>query len=94
MKIRWTSPALADLRDAVAYIARDNPAAARAVASRIWEAVRRLREQPGIGRPGRVPDTREYIVPGTPYIAAYRVEDETVIVLRVLHGARRWPERL
>jgi len=52
-----------------------------------------LADQPGIGRPGRVPDTREWVMPHTPYIIAYRVEDETVVILRVLHGARKWPER-
>ncbi len=53
-----------------------------------------LAKYPEIGRPGRVRGTRELVVAGTPYIAAYRIMGEVVTVLRVLHGARRWPRKL
>ena len=32
------------------------------------------------------------VVPGTPYIVAYRVLETRVEVLFVQHGAREWPE--
>jgi toxin ParE1/3/4 len=48
---------------------------------------------PNIGRPGRVPGTRELVVSGTPFVTVYRVESNVLWVLRVLHGARRWPDR-
>ena len=51
-------------------------------------------ENPGIGRSGRVPGTREFVVAHTPYIVPYRVRHGMVEVLRVYHGARRWPDRL
>ncbi len=41
-----------------------------------------------------MPGTRELVVTGTPYVIAYRVEAHAVVVLRVMHGARRWPERI
>jgi toxin ParE1/3/4 len=44
------------------------------------------------GRPGRWPGTRELIIPGTPYIVPYRVKGPVVEILRVFHGARRWPD--
>jgi plasmid stabilization system protein ParE len=44
---------------------------------------------PASGRPGRLRGTRELVVTGTPYIAAYRVVDDMVTILRVLHGARQ-----
>jgi len=44
-----------------------------------------------IGRPGRVSDTRELAVPRTPYIVVYRILPITILILRVLHGAQRWP---
>jgi len=47
-----------------------------------------------MGRPGRIEGTRELVVSGTPYIAAYRIVGDTVRVLRVLHGAQQWPETL
>jgi toxin ParE1/3/4 len=45
-----------------------------------------------MGRPGRVQGTRERIITGTPYIVVYRVRHE-VEILRVLHGAMRWPPK-
>jgi toxin ParE1/3/4 len=52
-----------------------------------------LAEHPGMGRPGRVEDTRELVVTGLPYVVSYIHERDTVTVLRVLHGAMKWPER-
>jgi addiction module RelE/StbE family toxin len=58
----------------------------------IERSVRRLVDHPQSGRPGRVEGTRELVVPGTPYVIVYRVEaDQIIVVLRVLHGAQRWP---
>lgn len=45
-----------------------------------------------MGRPGRVPDTRELVIAGTPYVMAYRIEGAQVHIVAVIHGARRWPE--
>ena len=65
--------------------------AARRVVQRIQVAVEHLASQPLIGRQGRVPGTRELIVQGTPFIIPYRVREETIEILDVLHAARRWP---
>jgi len=94
MRIRWLPLALANLDDEAAYIAEDNPVAAADVVSRLQLAVERLAYFPLLGRVGRISGTRELIVPGTPYIVAYRVRDEAVEILRVLHTARKWPTRL
>jgi toxin ParE1/3/4 len=59
---------------------------------RIIEQVALLANHPGIGRPGRVEGTRELVIPGLPYLVAYSHRNDTVAVLRVLHGARKWPE--
>jgi toxin ParE1/3/4 len=76
------------------YIARDNPEAAAGVVIVIQAAVERLSNFPSMGRPGRVPGTRELIVSGTPYIIPYRVRGEEVQILRVFHGARKWTRRI
>jgi toxin ParE1/3/4 len=76
------------------YIAKDNPTAAYDVHKAIERQVGRLAEHPRIGRPGRIEGTRELVVSCTPYIVAYRVVVSDVIVLRILHGAQRWPTRL
>lgn len=93
MKIKWVRLAWVDLEEAVGFIATDNPEAARKIAKRIWEAARLLAEHPSAGRTGRVPGTRELVIGGTPFILPYRVEDNTVQILRVLHSSRKWPRK-
>ena len=94
MRVRWLRRALVDLDEAEAFIAQDNPSAAAEVVAKIVRAVTLLKDKPGIGRAGRVPDTKELVVPDTPYIVPYRVKDVTVQVLRVFHTSRKWPDRL
>ena len=93
MRVRWLRKALRNLDDEASYIAADDAAAARLVVKRVLAAIAMLAEQPGLGRPGRVPGTRELIVAKTRYIVPYRVRGETVEVLRVFHTSRRLPER-
>jgi toxin ParE1/3/4 len=92
-KIRWLRLALADLDELMVYIAKDNPEAATKVAGKIWETTRMLSNHPAIGKPGRVPGTREMVVTGTSYIVPYRVLANEGQILRILHGARKWPEK-
>ena len=91
MRVRWTRTALANLDALAEYIARDDPGAAAQVVQSIVDATSLLSEHPAIGRPGRVPGTRELVVTNTPFLIPYRVRDKTVEILRVFHGARRWP---
>lgn len=93
MSIHWTTAAGEDLLAIVEFIERDDTAAAEAMAQRIDDAVTGLVRHPGMGRPGRVPGTRELVVTGTPYLVAYRIRNGDAQVLRVLHGARKWPPR-
>ena len=93
MRVEWLRNAVRNLDDEATYIATDDPAAARRVVKRVLDAVAQLADQPGLGRPGRVPGTRELIVLKTRYIVPYRVRGETVEVLRVFHTSRRLPAR-
>jgi toxin ParE1/3/4 len=92
-EIRWLRRALANLDEIATYIAADNPAAARALVAGIKHQVALLRSQPNIGRPGRVPGTRELVIIGEHYIIPYRVKRNHVDILRVFHDARAWPKR-
>lgn len=94
MRIRWQDDAINDLIQVRRFIAMDNPSAATRVAKRIRSAVPKLADQPDMGRPGRVPGTRERVLVDVPYIIAYRVEASSVVILRILHTSRRWPETL
>jgi len=93
MRVRWLSQALRNLDDEASYIAQDDPKAAQLVVQRILNSIAMLPEQPGIGRPGRVPGTRELIILKTRYIVPYRVQGQTIEILRVFHTSRRPPTR-
>jgi toxin ParE1/3/4 len=93
VRVRWLRKALANLDAEGEYIAEDNPAAAGRLVQRILLAEDLLKENPAIGRPGRVAGTRELVAPDTPYIVPYRVRGDVVEILRVFHAAREWPAR-
>ena len=54
-------------------------------------SVQQLAAFPMSGRPGRVPGTRELVISNTPFIAAYTVENDRIVILAVYHGAQQWP---
>ena len=71
----------------------NNPAAAQEVALHIIQNIEQLLpNNPQMGRPGRVPGTRELVIPKTPFVTPYRLQRNVIQILRVYHGARRWPE--
>jgi toxin ParE1/3/4 len=92
LEIRWLRTALSNLDDIATYIAQDNPAAAARIVSRLKEAVQRLQSNPDMGRSGLVVGTRELVVPGTPFVVVYAHHKRAIVVLRVYHGARKWPD--
>ena len=93
MRVNWLRAALRNLNAEAEYIALDDPRVAQLVVGRVLQAVSMLAEQPGLGRPGRVPGTRELVVKKTRYVVPYRVRGDVVEVLRVFHTTRRLPER-
>jgi toxin ParE1/3/4 len=89
----WSPEAIADLVGLRAYIEQDDPGAAQRVALHIIHNVETLLpNSPEMGRPGRVPGTRELVIPRTPFIVPYRLVGNAVHVLRIFHAARHWPE--
>ena len=92
MRLMWSAFALADRDGIFTHIEADSPIAAVAVDEHIAQAALRLIDFPESGRPGRVPGTRELVIPRTPYVAAYALAPDSVRILRVLHGAQMWPD--
>ena len=93
MNILWSPEAIDDLTSLRAYVAEDNPAAAREMAFHIIRNIEQLLpNNPQMGRPGRVPGTRELVIPKTPFVVPYRLQRNVIQILRVYHGACRWPE--
>ena len=91
--IEWTEQATQQLDQAHDYIALSNSerVAAR-ITMHIMASVQRLATFPMSGRTGRVSGTRELVIPNTPFIVAYAIERERVVVLAVYHGAQKWPK--
>jgi toxin ParE1/3/4 len=93
MLIRWTNPALRDFTYICDYIEKHgSQSAARRVAISLHRQIDVLAEFPECGRTGRKPDTRELVFSGLPYLAVYRVQEDAVQIVRILHGAQQWPK--
>ncbi len=90
MKIKLAKLATQDLQAVKNYISQDKPSAASVVVKRVLEDIENLATFPNIGRPGRVPHTRELVISGTPLIVIYQVQQDTIYIARILHGARKW----
>jgi toxin ParE1/3/4 len=92
--VQWSRAALDDLKEQIAFIATDDPAAALRVADRIRDTCMALGRM-AIGRPGRVTGTYEKLVTRLPYVIAYaltaRGGREFVSILRIIHTSRDWP---
>jgi len=91
MKIRWSPEAATDFAGIVEYIRKQNPSAADRMSHTLYDSVTSLQAFPNRGRLGKVEDTRELVLAPLPFIVVYRVKRSTVEIVRVLHGAQRWP---
>ena len=91
--IEWTGQAIQQLDQAHDYIALSNSeeVAAR-ITTQIVSSVQRLDTFPMSGRSGRVSGTRELVISNTPFIAAYAIDHDRIVILAVYHGAQPWPE--
>ena len=90
LALRWSSEALDDLTEIIAYIDDRNPDAAHRLQSDIVATTEQFIDRPFLYRPGRVPGTREAVVRPN-YLIVYQVGELFVDVLRVLHTARQYP---
>jgi len=94
MRLEWSLLALSDREEIFDYIEADNPKAAVDIDLRIETSAEKLIDFPLIGRLGRVDGTPELVITDTPFVAAYIITDDAVRILRVLHGARMWPDEM
>jgi toxin ParE1/3/4 len=81
-----------DLERICDYIAQNRPESAQRVAQSVVERIGTLKTFPHLGRLGRVHATRELAFPPLPFLAIYEIREEQIVVLRILHGAQRWPQ--
>ncbi|MDI4657369.1 type II toxin-antitoxin system RelE/ParE family toxin [Xanthobacter autotrophicus] len=93
MKLRYAAPAQRHLEEIFAYIASDNPAAARRVMADLRAAATLLKAAPHSGWPGSAAGTREWVVRRRPHVVVYRIEaeDEMLTIPGIFHTARLRP---
>lgn len=90
-EIHWLPRAENNLIDIENHIAENNIRAAIQTSEKIEISTIRLLDHPNMGKSGRVKGTRELIVTGTPYIIVYRLDDNYIQILTILHGAQLYP---
>lgn len=90
-----TPRARRDLLEAISWIAKDNPQAARALRDTVGRTARLIGRFPRIGsvRPELAPSPVRFVpLRGFPYVVVYDSDRMPPPILRVLHGARDLPE--
>jgi len=92
--LRWNRRAVLDRESIYDFIDADNPRAALDNDDILWDAANSLLSFAGKGRIGRIKGTFELVVVGTPYIIAYRIELDAIRIMRIMHGAQKWPRRM
>lgn len=93
MRILWTDEALDDLAEIVAYYTTEvSRRTAESIERRIVEQIEGLPPFPErIRISDRVPGARELVVNRLPYVVFVKLMPEAVVVLNVVHTARKFP---
>lgn len=93
MRIVWTAEALDDLEEIlVYYYSEAGPFTAEAVERRIVGQIEALIPFPErIRESYRIPGARELVIDKLPYIAFVRIAQDKIVVLNIVHTARKFP---
>jgi plasmid stabilization system protein ParE len=89
MKYRISRRADKDIEEICDFIARDNLDAANRLDERIHQTIKSLAEFPGMGHTRSDVEDRRYLFWSVGnYVIAYRIERKSLVVVRIVHGAR------
>lgn len=88
-RLQWAERALVDLEEIAAYLAADNPNAARRVVADIRAVALLLETSPFLGRTTTRPLVRKLVLFRRPFILTYAVEGDEVRILSVIHQRRQ-----
>ena len=91
MELRWSEEAASDLERITNYLFAETPEHAPELVRAIYKAPSALLTFPYRGRPGKKENTRELVLSPLPYVLVYRIAGDAVHILRILHGAQKWP---
>jgi plasmid stabilization system protein ParE len=88
-RLTWSPAALRDVQRLYKFLSQKDAGSARRAVKIIREGVKIIARQPGIGRPAEdmEPEYREWMIEfgATGYVALYRCDDSTAIILAVRH---------
>ena len=92
-RITWSKRAQQDLAELFAWIAKDAPDNCQRVARKIREKIKMIATHPNAGhRLTKYKNRRVKYVLVFKYRVFYRIDDEHLIILRIVHGARKFPK--
>jgi len=88
-RVTWSPEAVEDLESIAEYIDRDSSYYAQSVVSQVFEASRKIKEFPLIGR--MVPEIgdeniRERFIYS--YRLVYKIQQQRILIVAVIHGKR------
>lgn len=89
MKVRFLKRAVQDLINIDEYTREHSPKGAARVGARIRKRANDLAQFPESGQPSTKVGLRQLYVAKTPYILIYRVRDDEVQIITILHTSRR-----
>ncbi len=72
------------------YLKEHHPQYREPTLRKMYATIQSLTQWPQRGRMGREEGTRELLFPPLPYLAAYRLKEQDIEVLRIYHGAQDW----
>jgi plasmid stabilization system protein ParE len=87
--LEWTPRAARQLSEQLKFIARDKPSAADRMAEIIEQTTSLLLTLPNMGKVGKLPRSREFAVPNTPFIIVYRHTPDRLTIIHIRHGAQK-----
>lgn len=95
MNVRWTESALADLQAVETHIGRHSQQYARSMVERVFARAGHLEAQPRLGPvvPEYEDETLRELFED-PYRIVYRIVEQQIDIVAVVHAARRLPRGL
>jgi toxin ParE1/3/4 len=90
MNIILSTKAKFNLKHIYNYIAKENVIGAKKTLDKLYNIIELIAQQPYIGIVGRVENTREFFIPQTNYFIIYKIENNNLYIMNVIHSARNY----
>jgi len=87
VKVRWRPEVLEEIAEAIEYLEQQRPGTGARFRGEIDAAIARLQAFPHLARV-RHRDVRLAVLRSFDYLIAYRMRDDEIRILAVLHGSR------